>query len=147
MYFCTQTIHTVRNEFHWPPVYKGSCDKLKCKDPPCIARKTIWRFRCVLVYKIVNGCWKRIGFRRIRFLDHLSCSCKQCSDIESKSVCVNTKPCPNSYKLNSFCFYKPGGCDCCVPYPCPPGQVFDKKTCSCVCPKGSKKIGNKCVGE
>ena len=144
-----QTIHTVPNEFYWPPIYKGTCDKLstKCKDPPCIARETMWRSRCTLVYRIVKGCWKRIGFRTVHFLDHLKCSCKECKDITRPWECVTTKPCPSEYNSDSFCYYQRGKCDCCVPFSCPPGQYFNKRICDCACPKGTKKVGNKCIGE
>ena len=142
-----QVIHTVRNEFHWPPIYKGSCRKLFCKDPPCITRKKIWRTRCVLVYRLIHGVWKRIGFRNRRFVDDLKCSCKMCSDIRNARTCVRTDPCPNNKNRKSFCFYTRGKCDCCVPYPCPRGQFFNKKTCTCDCPKGSKKVGKRCIGE
>ena len=137
----------MKHEFHWPPIYRGSCSKLFCKDPPCLVRKKVWRKRCVLVYRLVHGYWKRIGFRTRRYEDHLACGCKECGDIISRSTCIRTKPCPNSANPKSFCFYKPGKCACCVPYPCPRGQIFDRDTCSCVCPKGSRKVGNKCIGE
>ena len=101
----------------------------------------------MLLYKIIHGSWKRVGFRRIHFLDHLSCGCKECSDIKSKSACVKTGPCPNNKNSKSFCFYKSNECACCEPYPCPAGEIFDKSSCSCVCPEGSKRVGNKCIGE
>lgn len=144
-----RVIHTVKGQFFWPPIYRGTCDKLFCKDPPCIARKFIWRSRCVLVYKLIHGYWKKIGFRTVRYIDHLKCGCKECSDIKDAKTCINTKPCPNTKSKLSFCYYdfKKRDCDCCIPYPCPPGQWFNKRTCSCDCPKGSRKVGRRCIGD
>ena len=102
-----QIIHSVPNEFHWPPIYRGSCDNLFCVDPPCYVRKKIWRTRCVLVFQIINGVWRKIGYRSRRFFDHLSCGCKQCSDIRESEWCINTKPCPNGNNFNSFCYWIP----------------------------------------
>lgn len=180
------------NVFYWPPIYRGSCDNLFCRDPPCIARRKVWRYRCVLVYKFIRGCWRKIGFRTISFEDHLSCSCKQCNDIKDQKWCMKTTPCPNSNNKNSFCFWRPGifpiigkrqveaetsialprpvplaRCACCTPFPCPAPKIFNRNTCSCVCPvvrcppgrvfnpwtckcdcpRGSKLVGNKCIGE
>ena len=166
--FRFQKLLAPNNVFYWPPIYRGSCDDLFCKDPPCIARTKVWRTRCVLVYKFIRGCWRKIGFRPIRYLDHLSCGCKRCSDIVDKKWCVKTTPCPNSYDKDSFCYWRPGPfpigkrqveaassfvpvpfsrCDCCTPKPCPFPKIFDNATCSCVCPPGSKPVGDKCVGE
>ena len=95
------------NEFHWPPIYRGSCDNLFCRDPPCFVRRKIWRTECVLVFQQINGYWKKIGYRNRRFVDHLSCGCKQCTDIRERQWCINTKPCPNSNNPNSFCYWIP----------------------------------------
>ena len=137
------------NEFHWPPIYRGSCDKLFCRDPPCIARKSVWVSKCVYVFKLIHGKWVFIGLQIRRYLDHLKCGCKKCGDIAYRQQCVNTKPCPNSNVPNSFCYWTTK-CECCEPVKCQPGsgQIFDPKTCKCVCPDGSKKDSNgNCVGE
>lgn len=160
--FPLQKIHSVPNEFHWPPIYRGSCDDLWCKDPECLPRVKVWRSRCVLVYRLVNGCWRRLGFRVRRYQDHLSCACKQCSDITTQKECVNTKPCPNSNSTKDFCYWRPGPypigkrqaasssiaipiplpipfpiskCACCTPKKCPKPKTFDETTCSCICPR------------
>ena len=101
-----QKIHTVPGEFHWPPIYRGTCDKLKCYTPHCRARKIVWRRRCVLVYKYAYGCWKRIGYRTRYYIDHLKCSCTNCNDIKSYKRCVATRPCPNTHNPKSFCYWK-----------------------------------------
>jgi len=146
-----QKIFTANNEFYWPPIYRGSCAGLKCDDPPCFARKRVWRTRCVLVYRLINGWWKRIGFRTRRFLDDLECGCKKCEDIRNRATCVATKPCPNSKHSNTFCYWKfplpigkrasssisaptIGKCLCCKPFPCPKPRIFSRTSCSCVCP-------------
>lgn len=102
-----QVIHTVPNEFHWPPIYRGSCDNLFCRDPPCFVRRKTWRTECILVFQHINGHWMKIGYRNRRFVDHLSCGCKQCTDIRERQWCINTKPCPNSNNPNSFCYWIP----------------------------------------
>ncbi len=192
---CTQKLLGGANVFYWPPIYQRTCNNLFCKDPPCIARKTIWVSRCVLVYKFINGCWRRLGFRTIRYLDHLECGCKECRDVKDRYWCERTKPCPNTKSDKDFCYWIPGPvigppigkrqaaeeapaslvpvpfprgrCDCCTPiycpYPkifdkktcscvcptikCPPGRIFNPKTCQCDCPPGSKLIDGKCIGE
>ena len=110
----------------------------------------------MLVYRIINGCWRRIGFRTRRYLDHLKCGCKECGDIRTRTACVGTKPCPNSDKRNSFCYWKfhifpigkrqatnasssfipfPfGKCLCCKPFFCFRPKIFSRSRCSCVCP-------------
>lgn len=103
----TQVIHTVPQEFHWPPIYRGSCDNLFCVDPPCLARRKVWRTRCVLVFQYVNGYWSKIGYRNRHFVDHLSCGCKQCSDIKDRQTCIKMKPCPSGSNQDSFCYWIP----------------------------------------
>ena len=108
-----------------------------------------------------------------------TCRCPVCSDITERGRCLATQPCPESKNPRSFCIWRPtlqanstfsapsGECACCTPTPCPQGQVFDNRTCSCVCPaikcppgrvlnrttcrcdcpKGTKDIEGKCVGE
>ena len=109
----------------------------------------------MLVYRIINGCWRRIGFRSRRYLDHLECGCKECGDIRNQTACVVTQPCPNSNDPKSFCFWRKfnflpvgkreavdatfiplpfGKCACCKPFPCPRPKIFNNSTCSCVCP-------------
>lgn len=95
------------NEFHWPPIYRGSCDNLFCKDPPCLVRKKVWVTKCVLVFKLVYGRWVFVGPRLRRFLDHVKCGCKECYDIRDRTWCIKTKPCPNSYNPSSFCYWTP----------------------------------------
>ena len=102
-----QVIHSVPNEFHWPPIFRGSCDNLFCKDPPCFARRKVWRTRCVLVFKRIHGIWVKIGYRLRKYIDHLKCGCKECSDIRDRAWCIRTKPCPNSKDPNSFCRWIP----------------------------------------
>ena len=97
------------------------------------------------------------------------CRCPRCSDITNRDKCVATQPCPGSSNRKTFCYWTPkdGGCDCCVPRTCPEPKVFDRSSCSCVCPnitcpqgrvfnsstcqcdcpKGTKDIHGKCVGE
>ena len=45
-------LYSEHYEWHWPPVYKGVCDKLPgCKDPECISTKTVKKSACVLVFR------------------------------------------------------------------------------------------------
>ncbi|XP_064396686.1 balbiani ring protein 3-like [Halichondria panicea] len=140
-------IHTVHGEFYWPPIRRGSCDNLYCRNPPCIARKTVWKSACVFVFKIIKGKWVFLGRRLRRYLDHQECGCKNCGDITSRTQCTTTRPCPNSLIRNSFCYWTKK-CECCTPFKCPKGQIFNYRTCQCDCPPGSKKnrAGN-CVGD
>lgn len=144
--------------FYWPPIYHGSCDNLYCKDPPCIARRKIWRFKCVLVYRYIRGCWRKLGFRTIRYEDHLECGCKTCNDIKDKKWCEMATHCPNNDRKDAFCYWRtgifpiigkrqvesaelsiaiprpiPARCACCNPPVCLLPKVFNKATCSCVC--------------
>ena len=102
-----RVIHTVPGEFHWPPIIKTTCNNLLCKDPPCLPRVQVQRRRCVLVFKLINGRWVKIGFRIRFYVDHLSCRCKDCRDIRNRQQCVNTYPCPNSNNTCSFCYWIP----------------------------------------
>ena len=157
-----RVIHSVKGEFHWPPIWKGSCDNLPgCQDPPCFPRRQVWRSVCVRVFKWIDGKWIRIGFRIRRFLDHQSCECKQCRHIRTQKECVDTYPCPNSKNVCSFCYWisNPfpvpigkrqvaeaapdelslvlfpfGRCDCCTPKCCPAPQRFNYDRCRCECP-------------
>ncbi len=143
-----QVIHTVHEEFHWPPISRGTCDNLFCRNPPCIARVKEWKVACVHVFQIVHGYWKYIGYLPRRYWDHKECSCKTCNDIRRENVCTATRPCPNGLVRNSFCYWNNRECDCCTPFKCPPGQVFNHSTCECDCPPGSwKNRQGHCVGE
>ncbi len=101
-----QIIHFVPGEFHWPPIRRGSCDRLLCRDPPCIARDVVIRTRCVVVYRLIDGIWRRIGTRDVIYEDHLSCGCKTCSDITSRDKCNAVSPCPSTNIPNSFCYWR-----------------------------------------
>ena len=182
-----QIVHSVPGEFHWPPIRRGLCDGLFCQDPPCFARDVVTRTRCVVVYRLIYGIWRRIGIRSVVYEDHLSCGCKTCGDIKSKDSCYAVSPCPNTDLSVSFCYweksesllrrpkgqlvyphFRPGECKCCVIESCPARQIFDSKSCSCVClntncapgrvfndatcncdcPKGTRENSyGKCVGE
>ena len=156
------------NEFHWPPIYRRSCDSLFCVNPPCFARVKRFKCQCVLVYKLINGILFKIGYRTRCYIDHMKCGCKECKDISNRFQCVTTMPCPNA-NSTSFCYWKPypGKCDCCEPLSCPYLKIFNNNTCSCACPDvtcpfglisnpdtcececppGSIPFGNKCIGE
>jgi len=99
--------HTVPGEFHWPKIFKGSCNNQFCKDPPCFPKVQVWQSQCVLVFKWKNGRWVKIGFRIRRFLDHLSCRCKECRDIRTRQQCIKMFPCPNSNNNCTFCYWIP----------------------------------------
>ena len=52
-----RVLHSVYGEWYWPPIFKGECDNLPgCKDPKCIAVKTVKETSCVLVFR-------RYGYR------------------------------------------------------------------------------------
>lgn len=145
-----QSIYSNNDEFFWPPIYKGSCEALDCgrSGSPCITRISVWKTKCVLFHKIINGQWVNFGFRTIRYLDAVECGCKQCSDITDHSVCLKAGTCPNNYydpnnhyNPKSFCFWSNRGCDCCEVHSCPRRQYFNKTTCSCDCIKGTIKRG------
>ncbi len=95
------------DEFHWPRIYRGSCDNLFCRNPPCIARKTEKVTKCVYVYKKIDGKWINFGRQPRTYENHLECGCKSCNDIRTSSLCRSTKPCPNSDTPNSFCYWIP----------------------------------------
>ena len=98
------------------------------------------------------------------------CRCPQCSDITNKFKCITRRPCPESKNFKSFCYWNTTlKCDCCTPprfcpkpkivfdrsscscvcpkIRCPRGRVFNSKTCKCDCPRGTKEVNGKCVGE
>ena len=144
-----QITHSEPNAFYWPPIRRGSCDNLPCRNPPCTALLARLTSKCVCVFKIINRKWIYIGVRRKVFFDHLICGCKVCADILRRHLCINTRACPNSDAPNSFCYWTTK-CECCTPVSCQPdsGQIFDPTTCQCVCPEGSvmNSAGN-CTGE
>ena len=149
-------IHSIPGEFHWPPIMRGSCDNLPgCRVPSCLPRQTIRRSVCVLVFKFINGRWVKVGYLIHRFVDHLSCECKQCKHVRSQKECVNTYACPNSDDECTFCFWNTtlsvgkrqvelapvkilpfpfGRCDCCTPSCCPAPKRFNYDRCRCDCP-------------
>ena len=106
-----QVPHTVPGEYHWPQIFKGSCDGLSCKDPSCLARKQIKRRQCVLVFQNLWGIWYIIGYRYRYYYDHQKCGCKQCEDIKDVWECKETSACPNcqfnnaKYFPNSRCIW------------------------------------------
>ena len=100
------------DEFHWPRIYRGSCDNLFCRDPPCIARKTEKVTKCVYVYKKIDGKWINLGRQPRTYENHLECGCKSCNDIRISWLCKNSCPnsdTPNSDIIvpNSFCYWTP----------------------------------------
>ena len=156
-----RVIHTVPNEFHWPPIWKGSCNNLPCKVPPCFPKQKVWRTRCVLVFRLIGGLWVNTGYHLRRYEDHISCECKQCKHIYNRAECVKTFPCPNSKNECSFCFWTSiyfatadeavgkrqapaiaaptflpfGRCDCCEAKCCPAPKRLNYDNCRCECPK------------
>ena len=45
-------VHDVPHEWHWPDILKGTCDSLPgCKYSKCIAKKTVKKSACVLVFR------------------------------------------------------------------------------------------------
>lgn len=148
-----QVIYTVPNEFHWPPVYVGSCDGLVCSTSSCNVQSEDVIIKCVLVFQLINGSWAFTGEQNRLFTDHKQCVCKQCSDISDMLLCAQTKPCPDS-NSSSYCFWNsstniptidpntqippipipsPGSCECCTPTSCPQPKVFNRSSCQCDC--------------
>lgn len=108
IYFCMvrlslQVPHIVPGEYHWPQIFKGSCDGLYCQDPSCLARKKIRRRKCVLVFKKHWGHWYVLGYTYRYYYHHQKCSCKQCEDIKNAHECKKTSACPNC-RLNAIFF-------------------------------------------
>ena len=110
-----QIPHNVPDEYHIPPLYKGSCDNLFCQDPPCFARDMIKIKVCVFVFKKKDNSWTILGYRFRQYEDHLECGCKQCKDITEEDQCINTRPCPTHTNVypTSYCDWSgTGECIC-----------------------------------
>ena len=102
-----RVIHSIEDEFHIPQIYKGTCTGLPCEDESCRIKRSQQKRKCVLVYRFVRGQWVRIGFRTVRYLDHLECECKQCKHITSRAACIETTSCPNVNSETSHCYWRP----------------------------------------
>ena len=71
-----QIIHKVPNEFHWPPIIRGSCDNLFCWFSKCVPCDDRFFVACTNVYKMINGQWAFVGLGLRRVPDHLKCGCE-----------------------------------------------------------------------
>ena len=101
-----KVIHSIEDEFHIPQIYKGSCSGLPCDVENCRIKRSQFKTKCVLVYRFQDGQWVRIGYRTVRYIDHLECECKQCKHITSRAMCVKTTTCPNANSKTSHCYWK-----------------------------------------
>ena len=101
-------LHTAGpNYFHFPTIEKGVCNKLHCDTLSCLVRKKVKRTKCVHTWELVDGNWKYRGPKLLRYVDHLKCSCKQCSDIKTRRECLSKKTCPNkSTSTRNFCHWR-----------------------------------------
>ena len=61
---------------------------------------------------------------------------RNCIDAKNQTQCIATEANPNNN--SSFCYWISfdilSWCFCCSPITCPPPQLFNSTSCSCVCP-------------
>ena len=66
---------------------------------------------------------------------------RNCIDAKNQTECIATEANPNNN--SSFCYWISDGifpCTCCSPITCPPPQLFNSTSCSCVCPSKTTQL-------
>ena len=161
-----RVIHTQGNILFWPLIIRKTCDGLRCNDPKCLPRSVVYRTATRYAYRIHHSYplkFEFLGYRTVRYADHIGCRCQQCSDFKDFKQCHCQKRCPNvpfnPLNQDSYCLwrearlvarplaessailvssglqYAKGSCTCCrVPRSCRnPLHVFSRIDCRCQC--------------
>ena len=151
--------------YYWEPksnawLITSTCNGLRCKELECVAASVSVQTMYVFAVRMYPH-FQILGFRTIKYEDHLECRCKQCQDFKFNE-CNCKDSCPNHVSevkvRDTYCQwneslpryvvaprstlelipvfpYAKGQCFCCeVPLSCPRGKVFSRINCECKCP-------------
>ena len=149
--------------YYWDPtsnswLITSTCNGLRCKELECVPARVRAQTRYVFAIRLYPHI-EILGFKTIRYDDHLECRCKQCHDLDYNN-CTCKDSCPNHVSevkvRDTYCQwreavpkyseapkeiaipaspYAKGYCFCCeVPLSCPRGKVFSRNDCVCKCP-------------
>lgn len=78
-------VHIEGDIFHWPLIIKDTCNWLYCPHPTsCIPLLQGFRTTIRRAYRIlfINPLTVQfLGYKRVKYTDHIICQCRNCNDI------------------------------------------------------------------